>query len=260
MASAARAAPRAFQWLSVGKYSVSASISVSNRSFMKPARQEWKIPVHTNSASSFIGGKAPATDEQKKAHEAAAKLREAVVRLFGVDFDKPDQKVQFPIDANATDGADTPKKEWSALESPFAGMDERKLSRSISFCVIPYCAFSLRHAFAGDATEDERDTIAREFLSALEKECGVKIEAIDEHGHGFLSEVSGEGVPTFGDTRAIFRQDVKTHFTGRLGDIAVTIKSAPPRYAVRNGKHEVITRGAVVADFAQSPIISGIGR
>ena len=242
------------------KCNVSASIRVSDMRPVMPARQKWKIPVHTNSASSFLGGTMQATDEQKKAHEAAAGLREAVARLSGVDFDKPDQKVQFPIDASAADGADTPKKEWSALESPFAGMDERKLSQSISLCVIPYCSFSLRHAYAGDAAEDERDALAREFLAALEKECGAKIEATDGQKHSLWSEAAGEGAPTFGDTRAIFRQDVKTHFTGRLGDITLDIKSAPPRYVVRNGKHEIVTKGAVVAEFAQSPIFSGIGK
>ena len=217
-----------------------------------------EIPVFTNSTSRAerLLPKLPMTDKQKKAHDEAAKLREALQRLFGVDFDKPEQTVGIPI-GNVADLNDEKflKKEWTAMEKPFGGMDERRIVQDVSLFSIPMGTFLLRHAYDGDAPEEVREALAKGFLEALEKELGAKIEAMAVKGDVAERLKPKDGVPTFGDTAEIFPHGLKTHFLGRTGDIMVEIQSVPPRYALKDGRYEVSYKGAVIARFVQSSLL-----
>ena len=66
----------------------------------------------------------------------------------------------------------------------------------------------------------------------------------------------GEGVPTYGDTKALLGLDKKTHFMGQVGDLAIEIGYAEPRYAKRGGKYEIACKGAVVVTIVQSPVVT----
>ena len=68
-----------------------------------------------------------------------------------------------------------------------------------------------------------------------------------------LAKILGEGVPTFGDTRAKLGYDTTQHFSGKVGDLAIEICYAAPRYAKKGEKFEITCKGAVVVYIIQSP-------
>ena len=43
---------------------------------------------------------------------------------------------------------------------------------------------------------------------------------------------------------------------GKVGDLAIEIGYAEPRYAKRGGKYEITCKGAVVVSIVQSPVIT----
>ena len=211
-----------------------------------------RVVTNTPSASKF---KLPLTEAQKKAHAEAAGLRAALLRMFGVDLDRPELEVDLQkVDLKMKSGP-----EWTKLEIPVAGMTERKVNMSLSLSIIPFGTCALRYVYEGDASEADRAARAKEFLTALEKEAGAPIPAVEKASDKEkLAELfGGEGVPAFGDTRAVFRADVVRHFTGRVGDLVVSVESAPPRYVQKGGGYEVSLKGAVVVNIMQSPFISG---
>jgi hypothetical protein len=71
-----------------------------------------------------------------------------------------------------------------------------------------------------------------------------------------LAERTGEGVPVFGDTRALIGLDKKVYFKGRVGDLLVEICYAEPRYAKRGERFEIICKGAALVNIVQSAIIT----
>ena len=216
-----------------------------------------KIPVYTNEMCSTSSANLVPTAEQKKAHEEAKKLRETITRLFGVDLDQPSETNEWSSALWQTNAQTSVKREWTPLEKPFEGMTERKVNQSVRFLAIPFGVFALRHPYDGDVSEEELKAQAKRFLDRLEKEYGAKIPEIDtKDGAALLAKQFGEGVPTFGDTKALLGLDKKTHFTGKVGDLAIEIGYAEPRYAKRDGKYEIVCKGAVVVNFLQSPIIT----
>ena len=68
-----------------------------------------------------------------------------------------------------------------------------------------------------------------------------------------LAKTLGEGTPTFGDMRAKLGYDTTLHFTGKIGDLAIEISYAAPRYAKKGEKFEITCKGAVVVSIIQSP-------
>ena len=220
-----------------------------------------KIPVYTNemcsTTSCSMSSKLVPTVEQKKAHEEAKKLRETITRLFGVDLDQPSETNEWSSALWQTNAPASVKREWTPLEKPFEGMTERKMNQSIRFLAIPFGTFALRHPFDGDVSEEELKAQAKRFLDRLEKEYGAKIpEADTKEGTSLLAKWFGDGVPTFGDTKALLGLDKKTHFMGKVGDLAIEIGYAEPRYAKRGGKYEITCKGAVVVNIVQSPVIT----
>ena len=102
------------------------------------------------------------------------------------------------------------KPEWSAMETPFAGMTERKQKQAVKFMFIPLCSFSLRRAYDGDVSEDELQSCARTFVAAFEAELGEKIPPAEPKDD--LEKMVGSGVPAFGDVRAILQSDKRQAF------------------------------------------------
>ena len=216
-----------------------------------------KIPVYTNEMCSTTSSKLVPTAEQKKAHEEAKKLRETITRLFGVDLDQPSETNEWSSALWQTNAQTSVMREWTPMEKPFEGMTARKVNQSVRFLAIPFGMFAMRHPYDGDVSEEELKAQAKRFLDRLEKEYGAKIpEADTKEGTALLAKQFGEGVPTFGDTKALLGLDKKTHFKGKVGDLAIEIGYAEPRYMKRGGKYEIVCKGAVVVNIVQSPVIT----
>ena len=210
-----------------------------------------KEPVSV--ASSSIAGLV-SQEEQVKAHAEAKRLREALGKLFGIDFDATEDKKEQKGDSSEW----PPKNEWKPMEHPVAGLVECKPnSGTTSFFRVPIVNFVARRAYPGDVEESELQRQAKEVLDSLEAAYGGKIPVADTaEGRAQLAEVLGDGVPTFGDSRALLGLDKVQTFVGKLGDLAIDISYALPRYERRGEEYRLVRRGAVVLTILQSPMIT----
>ena len=234
-----------------GGCSINVDFSVPPEFLRRSYQPGDKIPVYTNemcsTTSCSMSSKLVPTAEQKKAHEEAKKLRETIVRLFGVDLDQPSETNELSSAIWQTNAPALVKREWTPLGLR-AAYGRGALFRH-------KCA--LRHPFNGDVSEAELKAQAKRFLDRLEKEYGANIpEADTKEGSALLAKRFGEGVPTYGDTKALLGLDKKTHFMGQVGDLAIEIGYAEPLYAKRGGKYEIACKGAVVVNIVQSPVVT----
>lgn len=224
------------------------SVSVSvYTSFIQRAKETVSV------ASSSIAGLV-SQEEQVKAHAEAKRLREALGKLFGIDFDATEEKKGQKGDSPEW----PPKNEWTPMEHPVAGLVECKPnSGTTSFFRVPIVNFIARRAYPGDVEEAELQRLAKDVLDSLETAYGERIPVADTaEGRAQLAEVLGAGVPTFGDSRALFGLDKVQTFVGKLGDLAIDISYALPRYERRGEDYRLVRRGAVVLTILQSPIIT----
>ena len=239
-----------------GRCNIHVSYS-KHRDFLSSWKLGDKIPVYTNEMYSITSGKLVPTEEQKRAHEEAKRLRETVNRLFGIDLDRPAETNELSSALWTTNAVDAAKREWTPLAAPFEGMTERKLNQTVNFLAIPFGTFALRRPFNGDVAESELKAQAKRVLDRIEKEYGEKIpEGDSTTGKVLLTKMYGEGIPTFGDTRALLGLDKTQYFTGKVGDLAVDISYATPRYAKKGDRFEIVCKGAVVVNIVQSPVIT----
>ena len=210
-----------------------------------------KEPVSV--AASSIAGLV-SQEEQMKAHDEARRLRKALGDLFGIDFDATEEKDEQKGDSSVW----PPKNEWKPMKRSVAGLVECKPnSGTTSFFQVPIVNFVARRAYPGDVEESELERQAKEVLDCLEAAYGERIPVADTaEGRAQLSEVLGEGVPTFGDSRALLGLDKVQTFVGKLGDLAIDIAYALPRYERRGEDYRLVRRGAVVLTILQSPIIT----
>lgn len=210
-----------------------------------------KEPVSV--ASSSIAGLV-SQEEQVKAHAEAKRLREALGKLFGIDFDATEDKKEQKGDSSEW----PPKNEWTPMEHPVAGLVECKPNRgTTSFFQVPIVSFVARRAYPGDVEETELQRLAKEVLDCLETAYGERMPVADTaEGRAQLAEVLGSGVPTFGDSRALLGLDKVQTFVGKLGDLAIDIAYALPRYERRGEEYRLVRRGAVVLTILQSPMIT----
>ena len=210
-----------------------------------------KEPVSV--ASSSIAGLV-SQEEQVKAHAEAKRLREALGKLFGIDFDATEEKKGQKGDSPEW----PPKNEWTPMEHPVAGLVECKPnSGTTSFFQVPIVNFIARRAYPGDVEETELQRLAKDVLGCLETAYGERIPVADTaEGRAQLAEVLGAGVPTFGDSRALLGLDKVQTFVGKLGDLAIDIAYALPRYERRGEDYRLVRRGAVVLTILQSPMIT----
>ena len=204
-------------------------------------------------ASSSIAGLV-SQEEQVKAHAEAKRLREALGKLFGIDFDATEDKKEQKGDSSEW----PPKNEWTPIEHPVAGLVECKPNRgTTSFFQVPIVSFVARRAYPGDVEETELQRLAKDVLGCLETAYGERIPVADTaEGRAQLAEVLGAGVPTFGDSRALLGLDKVQTFVGKLGDLAIDIAYALPRYERRGEDYRLVRRGAVVLTILQSPMIT----
>ena len=187
--------------------------------------------------------------EQKKAHEAAKGLREALGKLFGIDFDS--------VKGDASDVGKN-ASEWVAMEKTVAGLDECKPNRGMTtFFQIPLVNYWARRAYPGDVEEPELKRQAEEILECVEAAYGAKIPAVGaKERQAAIDEIFGKGVPTFGDSRALLGLDKTQTFVGKVGDLAVEIAYALPYYEKKGDGYRLVRRGAVLLSIFQSPIIT----
>ena len=239
-----------------GRCDINVSYS-KHRDFLSSWKPGDKIPVYTNEMYSATSGKLVPTREQKRAHDEAKRLRETVNRLFGIDLDRPAETNELSSALWTTNAVGTAKREWTPLATPFEGMTERKLNQTTRFLTIPFGTFALRRPFDGDVSESELKAQAKRILDRIEREYGEKIPKGDSSaGNALLAKMYGEGIPTFGDTKVIFGLDKTQYFTGKVGDLAVDISYAAPRYAKKGDRFEIVCKGAVVVNIIQSPVIT----
>ena len=210
-----------------------------------------KEPVSV--ASSSIAGLV-SQEEQVKAHAEAKRLREALGKLFGIDFDATEDKDERKDSSPEW----PPKNEWTPMEHPVAGLIECKPnSGTTSFFQVPIVNFVARRAYPGDVEEAELQRLAKDVLGCLETAYGERIPVADTaEGRAQLAEVLGSGVPTFGDSRALLGLDKVQTFVGKLGDLAIDVAYALPRYERRGEEYRLVRRGAVVLTILQSPMIT----
>lgn len=190
--------------------------------------------------------------EQKKAHEEAKRLRVALGRLFKIDFDSADSAKGY-VNADCKDAS-----EWTSMESPVAGLDECKPNRgAIAIFQIPIVNYCARRAYPGDVEEIELRRQAKEVLDCMEAAYGAKIPVVDaKERQSELDKIFGAGVPAFGDSRALLGLDRTQAFVGKVGDLAVDISYALPRYEKKGDGYKLVRRGAVLLSIFQSPIIT----
>ncbi len=216
-----------------------------------------KIPVYTNEMYTTTSSGLVPTQEQKAAHEAARRLRETINRLFGIDLDSPTQTNVFSSAMWQTNVLATIKREWTPLAVPFEGLTERKGNQTIRLLGMPFGTFALRRPFDGDVTDEELAAQAQRILARLEAEYGAKIPVADTaEGLSALTKMYGEGVPTFGDTKALLGLDKTQWFAGKVGDLSIDISYAIPRYAKKGNAFEIVRKGAIVVNIVQSPLIT----
>ncbi len=207
------------------------------------------VSVATSSIAGLVS-----QEEQMKAHAEAKRLREALGKLFGIDFDATEEKKGQKGDSSEW----PPKNEWKPMEHPVAGLVECKPnSGTTSFFQVPIVNFVARRAYPGDVEEAELQRLAKDVLGCLETAYGERIPVADTaEGRAQLAEVLGTGVPTFGDSRALLGLDKVQTFVGKLGDLAIDISYALPRYERRGEDYRLVRRGAVVLTILQSPMIT----
>ena len=206
-----------------------------------------------NDAGKLIAGSSipgfVAEAEQKKAHEAAEGLREALGKLFGIDFDS--------VRGDASDIGKN-ASEWVAMEKTVAGLDECTPNRGMTtFFQIPLVNYWARRAYPGDVEEPELKRQAKEILECVEAAYGAKIPAVGaKERQAAIDEIFGKGVPTFGDSRALLGLDKTQTFVGKVGDLAVEIAYALPYYEKKGDGYRLVRPGAVLLSIFQSPIIT----
>ncbi len=240
-----------------GEYSISVSYSRHLEFSFSSYKPGDRIPVYTNEMCSATSSGLVPTKEQKAAHAAAKRLRETVNRLFGIDLDAPTQTNVLSSALWQTNASATVKREWTPLAVPFEGLTERKGSQSFRLLGMPFGTFALRRPFEGAVSDEELAAQAQRILSRLEAEYGAKIPVADTaEGLSALAQMCGEGVPTFGDTKALLGLDKTQWFEGKVGDLAIDISYATPRYAKKGDTFEVVRKGAIVVNIVQSPLIT----
>ncbi len=168
--------------------------------------------------------------ESKELDAEAASLRTAIKEVFGVDFDTPQptplwgfewEKLPVPIEGLT---------EWRCDTSHVVDSKKGNLLESVSF----------RRVFDGDVSTAELEVAARRIVAALEKAYGQKLPDVSTN----LTSGNDRGIPAAYDTRSY---GANQHYVayGAVGTLIVSIEYAEPRYALREGKYELVFKGGV---------------
>ena len=212
-------------------------------------RQFNSVTVTTNYVTQTHGQtqSSKPTAAQKRRHEEAAGLRNAVKRLFSFDLDSTN-KVSF-IDKRR-------KTEWRKLPSPVEGLVEaREFGGNHS--PFPFWSLTLRRPFEGGVSPEELEAAAGRIRARIESEYGNKIPPMNEKKKAGLEEVpwlKANGTPTYGDMSLMFEQGLKKQFfIGQVGDLQLDIRCHEPTYVKRNGGFAIAVKGAIIVTFSQQP-------
>ena len=168
--------------------------------------------------------------ESKELEEEATSLRAAIKKVFGVDFDTPQSKPLWGFD-------------WEKLPEPIEGLTEWRCSTSHIVDAkngnkIESVMF--RHVFDGDVSSAELEAAARRIAVALEKAYGQKLPDAREN----LQSGKDRGIPAAYD---VMDHGANQHYVayGAVGAFIVSIEYAEPRYALREGKYELVFKGGI---------------
>ena len=175
--------------------------------------------------------------ETKELEAEAASLRLAIKEVFGVDFDTPQPKPLLGC-------------EWEKLPTPIEGLTERRCDTSY---VVDSKkgnlieAVSFRRVFDGDVSSSELEAAARRVVIALEKAYGQKLPDDSKN----LSPEKDYGIPAAYD---VMVHGANQHYVayGAVGTLIVSIEYAEPRYALREGKYELVFKGGVKFSASRS--------
>ena len=168
--------------------------------------------------------------EAKDLDAEAASLRAAIKKVFGVDFDAPQPKPLWGF-------------RWEKLPTPIEGLTERRCATSHEFgsrksSLIEFVSF--RRVFDGDVSSAELEAAARRIINAVETAYGQKLP--DDRKN--LPKENDRGIPAAYDAEV---HGANQHFVayGAVGSLVVSIEYAEPRYALREGKYELVFKGGV---------------
>ena len=168
--------------------------------------------------------------EVKDLESEAASLRAAVKEVFGVDFDTPQPKPQWG-------------SKWEKLPTPIEGLVEKRCSTSH---VVDLKngdmieSVSFRRVFDGDVSSAELEAAARRIAAALEKAYGQKLPDDSKN----LLSGKDHGIPAAYDT-VVYSPNQNYVVYGAVGTLVVSIEYAEPRYALREGKYELVFKGGI---------------
>jgi len=168
--------------------------------------------------------------ESKELEAEAAGLRAAIKKVFGVDFDTPQQKPRWGF-------------RWEKLPTPIEGLTESR-------CHTSYIvdsgkgnlieSVSFRHVFEGDVTSAELEAAARRIVDALENAYGQKLPDARRN----LPSKNDSDIPSAYDVE-VHRENQHYVAYGAVGSFVVSVEYAEPRYALRKGKYELVFKGGV---------------
>ena len=168
--------------------------------------------------------------EAKDLDAEAASLRAAIKKVFGVDFDAPQPKPLWGF-------------RWEKLPTPIEGLTERRCATSHEFgsrksSLIEFVSF--RRVFDGDVSSAELEAAARRIINAVETAYGQKLP--DDRKN--LPKENDRGIPAAYDAEV---HGANQHYVayGAVGSLVVSIEYAEPRYALREGKYELVFKGGV---------------
>lgn len=191
-------------------------------------RSEGEKGVKTFSSMAILS-RIAAKLELKDLDAEAADLSAAIRSVFGVDLEAPQSK---PLWGSS----------WEKLPTPIEGLTERRCATGYQSSGKKIESVSFRRVFDGDVSRAELETAARRIVAALEKAYGKKLP--DSRQNLSLGEKDYYGIPAAYDVAG---RAGNQHFVayGAVGTLVVSVEYAEPRYALRDGKYELVFKGGV---------------
>ena len=184
--------------------------------------------------------KIEAKEREAEAAEQSADLQAAIKKVLGVDFDAP-----RPGSSSSFS--------WERLPTPIEGLTERCYA---TWNVLDSrrgnskASVSFRRVFNGDVSAAELEAAARRVAAALEKAYGRKLtyvprdSAVDRE-HGVVRAAYDMCVGGEAANQHVVVQDC-------VGSLDVIIEYAEPRYALRDGKYELVFKGGIQLTVSRS--------
>ena len=168
--------------------------------------------------------------ELKELEAESASLSTAIKDMFGVDFDTPQSKPLWGFDWEKLPEPIEGLTEWRCATSHVVDAKNGNMMESVMF----------RRVFDGDVSSAELEAAARRIAAALEKAYGQKLPDVSKN----LTSPNDRGIPAAYDTR-IYGANQHYVAYGAVGTLVVSVEYAEPRYALHEGKYELVFKGGV---------------